>query len=148
METTQKKVTVIESKNKITPEMAEMEFARFAEEMDLDVDREKMDHEDRKGFDEQKAKIVRAICAGILTINEAGEPVLSYMDKEGKKSSLTFHEPDGAAYLALDGKAKHADQRRQFEFMAAMTGTSAGTFGTMRNRYFKICQAIVVFFVA
>lgn len=42
------------SEQKVATEVAEAEFVRFAEAMDLDIDTAKMDGEDRKGFEQKK----------------------------------------------------------------------------------------------
>ena len=57
--------------DKIVQEVAEAEFERFAELMDLDVNPSGMDAEDKKGFDQQKERIVSAIRSGSLALRPA-----------------------------------------------------------------------------
>ena len=50
--------------DKIAKEVAEQEFNRFVESMDLDVDPADMDEDDRKGFTQQKDRVIAAIQSG------------------------------------------------------------------------------------
>ena len=64
-------------KNLVAKEVAEQDFNRFAESMDLDIDPVDMDAEDKKGFEQQKDRIIAAIQSGSLVINDSGEPVFT-----------------------------------------------------------------------
>ncbi len=90
---------------KLSLEVAENEFNRFVEKMDLDVDVSKMDTEDLTGFNKQKGRILRALQRGALVINENGEAVYTpYHERSGHKEAITFHERTGASLMAMDGK--------------------------------------------
>lgn len=129
---------------KVDRETAELEFERFVEAMDLDLDPAEMDEEDRKGLDIQKGKILSAIMAGSLVINEDGEPVFTPA-VEGDQ--IKFPEPTGAAFMAMDRKKKTEDMGKLFAMMAAITGTHASTFAKMKNRDLKVCIAITTLFM-
>jgi hypothetical protein len=130
---------------KISPDVAEQELARFFDTMDLDVDPDGMDDDDRSSLKNNRRVLLRAICNGTLTINEKGEPV--FTPKLGDLQPLTFHEPTGASYMAMDGtKKKDRDFSKMFGVMADMTHTNEAMFSLMKNRDLKVCNAILGFF--
>jgi hypothetical protein len=128
---------------KVSAEVAEAEFARFTEAMDLDVDVSKMDEDDRKGFDDARSTIERAIMRGSLVIDDKGQPI--YTPQDGKP--ITFYEPTGASIMAMDGHKKGHDAAKMFALMADMTKTTAKTFAQLNMRDFKVCQKIVMLFL-
>jgi len=132
--------------DKVAKEVAEAEFERFAEAMDLDVDTSIMDEDDRKGFDLQKNRIVSAIRSGAMVVNEDGEPVFT-PQRMKDAGTITFHEPDGAALMAMDRKKKSEDIGKLYATMGAMTGTTAKTFSGMKMADLKVCMAIATLFL-
>jgi hypothetical protein len=133
--------------NKISVEMAEQEFERFGEAMDLDFDMSFMDEEDRKGFEQAKRRIVKAIMSGAMLINEEGCPVFTPQRAGGDVNPITFYEPTGATYMAMDRKKKTEDMGKMMALMADYTQTSAGLFAKMKNADFKICLAVTTLFL-
>lgn len=129
--------------NKIDRETAEREFDRFMDAMDLDTDSSAWDEDDRKSFDQQKDRIVRAIQNGSLVVNDDGEPVYTT-----GAETLTFHEPKGSALMAMDRRKKGEDVGKFYATMADITGTNAKTFALMKNRDLKVCMAITALFLA
>ena len=126
--------------NKITLEFAELEFQRFAECMDLDVDTSYMDAEDLTAFNKQKRKILNAICNGSLVINDNGEAI--YTPRKSSIDAITFHERTGASVMAMDGKKKNHNIAQTYAVMAEMTKTHPSTFAKMRGIDIKVCEAI------
>lgn len=132
---------------KIAPEVAEQEFKRFADSMALDVDVSAMDDEDRKGFEQQKRLIVRAICHGGLVINDNGEPV--YTTSRGKDPvTVCFHEPEGAVLMAMDRKGQKENVGKMYVTMGEMTKQPAKVFANMKMADLKVCMAIFTLFLA
>ena len=132
----------------IDREVAEAEFDRFVEAMDLDLDPSTMDKEDGADFTRLRDSMVRAIEKGAVLIHETtGEPIF-LPTKDLGHDTITFYEPTGASLMATDGKGKHADVRKMFAMMSDMTRTSPGTFASMPSRDLKICQNIVTLFLA
>jgi len=143
MESQATNIKTPEIKQMISPSVADAEFERFAAAMDIDTDKSGMPDEDRVEFNNSKRLMTRAMVAGKLIINDNGEPVYSYGEQ-----SLTFYEPTGADFLSMDGKGATAGFRKTFHLLSAITRTSPTLFGKMPNRDLKVCQAIVVFFIA
>ena len=128
---------------KVSIEVAESEFERFVDEMDLDLDTSKMDTEDLAGFEKMKRRILRAMTRGALIINENGEPVFTpQRPASGYKEAITFHERTGASIMAMDGKKKGHDAARMYAMMADMCKVAPGTFAKIVGEDIKVCEAI------
>lgn len=132
--------------DKIAKEMAEQEFDRFAEAMDLNVDTTKMDLEDKQGFTEQHGRLINAIQKGSLVINDNGEPVFTPQRTQGT-DPITFYEPTGASLMAMDRKKQTEDIAKMFAAMGDITKTHANIFSKMRMSDLKVCMAITMFFL-
>lgn len=128
----------------VAREVAEAEFERLAEAMDLDVDEESMsDEDDRKGLRSARDGFVRAVMRGKLAVNEAGEPVVTTAEGE----ELIFHEPTPDVLAQADKAKEGKNVSKMLLMMGAMTGTSASKFGKMKMRDFKTCQTVVQLFL-
>ena len=125
-------------------DVAEHELARFAEAMDLDLDTAKMDKEDKDSLDDVKRVVLRAIQRGKLMFNDNGEPTINLNDG----NSVTFKEPTGANFMAMDRKRKNEDVGKMYATMAEMAGCPVKTFAAMPNRDLRICTAVVSLFLA
>ena len=132
--------------NKVEREVAEAEFDRFAELMDIEVDTADMDEEDKKGFLEQRERIVKAVMSGALHVNESGEPVFT-PTRTADATALTFHEPTGATLMAMDRKKRTEDVGKLFTTMADMTKQPAHAFSKMKMSDLKVCMAITTLFL-
>jgi hypothetical protein len=135
------------SEQKIAAEVAELEFTKFVEAMDLDADPSGWDAEDVKSFESAKKKIVGAIGRGHLVVDEHGQPVYTLQEGANAGTQITFREQTGASLMAMDQKKKGHDVAKMFAVMADMTGTDAKTFADMKGRDLKICQAITALFL-
>ena len=136
------------AENKVAPEMAGAEFNRFAETMDLDVSTDGMSADDKRDFTLQRDRIVKAIQSGALVINDDGCPVFTPKRAGDGVNAITFHEPTGASYLAMDRRKVGEDMAKLFSTMADVTKTSAGLFAKMKNADLKVCMAIITLFLA
>lgn len=127
----------------VATEMAESEFDRFADCMDLDLDISDMDSEDLTQFTKLKKRIIRAIEKGSLTINEDGEATYTPQNKNSKyKEAITFHERTGASLMAMDGKKKNYDVAKTYAVMADMCKVHQGIFAGLVGIDVKICEAL------
>ena len=127
----------------IDKETAEVEFERFVDAMDLDLDTTDMDAEDLTAFNKQKNKILQAIQRGHLIINEKGEAVYTPCRPSSKrKDAITFHERTGASLMAMDGKKKNYDVAKTFAVMADMCRVHPSVFAGLVGTDDKVCQAL------
>ena len=101
--------------DKVAVEVAEAEFSRFIDAMDLDFDESKMGDADRKDFQAEKDIVITAIRRGSLAINDNGEP--EYTTRRGEPQTITFHEPTGATLMAMDRKKSSQDVGKMFASM-------------------------------
>lgn len=131
----------------VSREVAESEFERFGDMMALEFDRDRMDEDDRKAFDQSKARVVVAIEAGALVINDNGEPVYTPQRTEWSADPITFYEPDGSVYLAIDRQKKNQDMHKFYAIMAAMTKQSASVLSKLKGADAKLCQTVVALFL-
>jgi len=131
---------------KVALEVAEQEFARFASEMDLDVDESEMTREDLDSFLPRKRRIVRAIMKGHLVFNEDAEPV--FTPQKGDRSPLTFYEWEGKDLSAMDKAKENETNEKQNAFLARWTKTHPERFEKMKGRDYKVCTALSSLFLA
>lgn len=131
---------------KIALDVAEVEFKRFGDLMDLDLDPLDMDEDDKKGFEQQKKRVISSIQNGSLIINDNGEPVFTPQGISDA-NPITFREPTGASLMAMDRKKRTEDVAKLYASMADMTGSSSGIFSKMKMRDLKVCMAITTLFL-
>lgn len=146
MSTENENVVQLDARPRVGTEVCEAEFQKFVEAMDLDVDPKGMDEEDKESFVSCKRIMMRAMEDGSLVVNENGECV--YTPKKGKTDPITFYEPTGASYMAMDSKKKGHDVSKTYATMADITHQDIIRFSKMANRDIKVCSAIVQLFLA
>ena len=129
--------------NPVALEVAEAEFDRFADKMDLDLDTSLMDAEDLGQFAKQKRRILRAMERGDLTVNEGGEAVYTPSNARSKHSDpITFHERTGASLMAMDGKKKGHDVAKTYAVMSDMCRVHPNVFAGLAGNDAKVCEAL------
>lgn len=127
-------------------EVAEQEFVRFTEAMDLDVDPRGMDDDDKATFVQARRRFIGAVMNGSLVVNDAGEPVFTPTQGE-PRNAITFHEPTGASLIATDVKKEGHNTAKTVAFLADITHVEAKTFAQMANRDFRVCTSISALFL-
>ena len=131
--------------NVVDREVAEKEFDRFLDEMDLSDDVSGFDDEEASSFSDQKEKILKAICRGQVTIGDDGRP--TFIPRRGKdKNPITFNEPSGATISAMAAKSSN-QVLGMYKALADMTETSSGLFSRMKSNDVKICLALANVFL-
>ena len=129
--------------NVVDKETAKVEFDRFVELMDLDLDTSDMDADDLTGFNKQKRRIITAIERGSLVINEDGEAVFTPANVKSKYNEpLTFHERTGASLMAMDGKKKGHDVAKTYAVLADMCRVNQKVFAGLVGNDVKVCEAL------
>lgn len=129
--------------NKVATEVAEAEFDRFVEAMDLDLDTAGMDAEDLTQHNKLKARIIRAVEKGTLVFNEDGEAVYTPQHRRSKHNDpITFHERTGASLMAMDGKKKGHDVAKTYAVLADMCKVHPSVFAGLVGSDVKICEAL------
>lgn len=131
------------SEFKIVREMADAEFDRFTDMMDIDVDQSGMDSEDEDEMLKSKNRIVRAIQKGDLVIDDDGQAVYTPSNVNSKYDKpLVFHEQSGAAIIASDKSKKGQNMRATFAIMGEMCKVHPNVFVGLYGSDIKTCMAI------
>lgn len=134
-------------REQVAQEVAEQEFDRFVDAMRLDVDPAGWDDEDKKSFTDSRNKILAAMRTGSLVIDERGQP--SYTPSYGDNTQpVVFYRPTGATLMAMDGRKKGHDQAKLLAAMADMTRENASRFAKMDLYDLKVCQSVMLLFLA
>jgi hypothetical protein len=137
----------VDGEPKVAREVAEADFERFCETMDLDVDVNRMNAEDLEKFNEVRETLLRSMERGDLIINEQGQPVYKPRGAGLNVQVITFYEPTGATFMAMDSKKKEQEVAKMHSIMADMTRLPEKTFAIMAQRDLKICKAICTLFL-
>lgn len=130
----------------IAPEMADQEFNRWAEAMDLDLDTGAMGPEDIDDFNKIKSRITRAIVAGRVTVDDKGE--IELKPKAGNLEIVHFYEPAAEVLVEMDRRKSGQDMAKLNSVVGAMTKTSAQQIAALKLTDYKIVQGIAQLFLA
>jgi hypothetical protein len=156
--------------NVVAAEVAEQEFTRFLQAMDLEEaileklaaagpkeapkDSEpdpfaKGEAEDGDDGDEPllawREKVIKAMMRGSLVIDDQGRPV--FTPSAGIREPITFNEPTGKTLMAMS-QAKNRGMAGVILGLADMTGRAPTTFSNMRNRDLSVVLAVFNIFLA
>lgn len=129
---------------KVDAESAELEFERFADLQDLDLDTSVMDDEDKKSFDDAKRKVILAIQKGALIFDDDGLPVFTPIRSEDK-TPIKFREPSGSTVTAMDRRKKGEDMAKTIAALAQLTQEVPQRYNNMSLRDLKVCTALFGF---
>lgn len=134
---------------KVATEVAEGEFARWADSMGLELPDAaklaKMNDEDRRSLEEQVARVQRAIELGNLVVDDTGNFVFTPV--VGDRTPITFFEPTGASIMAMDQRKAGHVIAKTYAVLADITKQPIQRFAAMANRDRKICEAILSLFL-
>jgi hypothetical protein len=129
---------------KVSLEVAERDFDRFAMSMDLAFDGDLMDKESKRDYTTYKDTFVRSVQNGSLIVNQDGEP--EYTCRKGDAGVIVFHEPIGAVLQASETKKTDAVVSQSYAMLGEITKQNPIVFSNMYNRDLRVCQAIQILF--
>ncbi|MCK5601859.1 hypothetical protein KAR91_08325 [Candidatus Pacearchaeota archaeon] len=136
------------AKTVMTEDTAENEFQRFIDEADIILNIETMDEVDAADAKKQKARLIRAVMKGHLTIDDKGLPTFKpYTEGSTFTEPITFNLPAGGDIMAMDQIKEHKKMAQAHSVMGSMTRLPANTFSKLVGEDYKICQAIFIFFM-
>ncbi len=135
------------SEDKITAEMAEQEFERFAKAWDLDLDTADMDEEDEKSLADAKRPILRGIRLGFIRVDDNGdlEIDLQFGTKAGEKVSLQVNRAD---LLVMDKYKNKESVHKLNAYVSSLAGESPKFYSRLDPRDQKRIRAPVMLFLA
>ncbi len=135
-----------DKKDVVGLEVAEADFHRWAEGMDLDLDTTDMDAEDLTAFNKSVRRLTTAIRKGSLLVNDEG--LMEYTPANALstyKGAIIFRERTGAACMAMDRFKKTQDIAKTYAVMADMCKVPIKAFSGLVGIDAKVCQDIFVF---
>lgn len=138
----------IKKEYKVSKDMAVDELYRWTDFMDLDVDFEDQDltEEEEKSRKDLLRTLTTAIQKGVLVVTDNYE--LQHFTRCEDALTITYREPRGSTYLALDNiKEGHRNVAKMNQMLGAMCEMPAKTFATMAERDYKIAKAILTLFI-
>ena len=135
----------VKASGKISRDVAERDFDRFADEWEIDVDKEHMDDEDRQGFENLRAAFIRHVVNGRLVVSEGAETVVQTA-RNGDQ--ITYQIPDGAAFITMDHHKDGKNMTKMHSYIAAMSGKPLKYFSQMDGRDVKVAHMVAGLFMA
>ena len=133
-------------KSKTGDDVAEAEFNRFVDKMDLDVDDTMLNDEVKAALVLNRRRFLRAIKAGSLVVDEDGVPTFTPVKSENK-NPIIFHEPTGASLMAMDRKKEGADVGKMFAIMSDFTKQNQNVFAGLLTSDLNVCTAIATLYL-
>lgn len=130
---------------KVAREVAEAEFIRFCDAMDVDYNTDRMTDEDSKDFNESKGLLLDALQIGVLEIDSEGMAVV--YPKKGDIKQIKFNELCGADYVAMDNKKDTQSFAKMFAMMGSITKLPPATFSKLKKFDAKVCLSIAKLFL-
>ena len=128
--------------NKVATEVAQQEFERWAEAFEIDISTDAFDPEELKAFEAFKAKFIKRVETGALTVDEDG--VIEFTPRGDSEDPLKFDEPTGALLSAR--QKNDTDIQAARRVLAAWTGVAPKRFADMKLRDFNFCSELLAFF--
>lgn len=129
----------------VTLEMAEVEFDRFVEAMQLELNPDKMNEKDRESFESARDRLVAAIERGALVVNDEGEAIFTPENRKSiYQNAITFHERTGASLTASDSKKEGHNAAKMYAMLGDMCRVPPKVFAGLVGRDIKICEALFV----
>ena len=133
-------------KELIAKEVAEKEFERIVDALDLDMDTEGMIPEEIKETEATERKITRYIQRGYVTVDDAGIPTVHAKRSKDIKP-IVFSNPTGDVMDAMDEAKTGKDFAKIKNSMASLTRVPAKYFSMMHLKDRQICQDVYMLFL-
>lgn len=131
----------------VAKEVAEAEFERLCDSHGVAHDESTMSADELDDFSKLKARIVKPIQAGRLTIGDGGEA--TYSPETPGVGPLTFRHATGATFIAMDGRdGKQPGQNTRLQLgITELTRSAPGTVSKLRVPDMNVCAALVNLFL-
>lgn len=125
---------------KVSFEVAEAEYQRVVDALDLERDPASETKEETARIEETKAAICRAICDGTFEVDDKGR-IVAFLGGE----TITFNHPTGSTFMAIDKRT--GDIARGVAVLQDISRKSDGFFAKLPMREFKLCLKVVALFL-
>lgn len=132
--------------DKLAADAAKVEFERFANAWDLDLDTSEMTEEDEKSLQDAKRPILRGLCRGDIRVTDDGD--LSIDLKFGKKKGETVEvKIDRADMLVMDRFKDKQNFHKLNAYVATLCGQPPKFYAMLDPRDQKRVRAPVQLFL-
>ena len=141
----------IETKAKISKEVANKDFESWADALGIEYDIDGMNAEEKADFERIKAPIIKAIVDGRCVVdgNVLEYTIKSCVAAEGLAGrNVKIGVPSGAIYTGMDGYKETQNVHRLNGAMSAMTGLDVGIFPKLDLRDYSFFKAVVQLFLS
>jgi hypothetical protein len=128
--------------NKVSNDVAQQEFERWAEAFEIDITTNDLDDEELKAFEAFKNKFIKRVEKGALTVDEYG--VVEFTPRGDSEDPLKFDEPTGSLLSAR--QKNDTDIQAARRVLAAWAGVPPKRFADMTLRDFNFCSELLAFF--
>lgn len=140
-------VVSINKKEVVALEVAEAEFERFIDAMDLAPSAFKQDDGNIEIYESAKKTIIDAIMRGHLTVDSEGQVV--FTPQVGDTSPMTFYEPTGKSKMMGDYTKEGHNFKRMYTMIAQLTKQDGiARFEQMKQRDLVVVEAMFALFFA
>ena len=135
------------SEPKISESVAESEFERWADAVDIEYDEKVFDEASKNEFERNKTILVREIQRGSLVISDEGEATYTPWKKRTKdKTPMTFREKE-AGDLVIGDRKGMGDVTLTINLIARLTGRPFDSVKGLAGRDLTVVQTIFSFLV-
>ena len=141
----------IETKAKISKEVANKDFENWADALGIEYDTDGMNAEEKADFERIKAPIIKAIVDGRCVVdgNSLEYTIKTCAAAEGLAGrNVKIGAPSGAIYSGMDGYKETQNVHRLNGAMSAMTGLDVGVFQKLDLRDYSFFKAVVQLFLS
>lgn len=141
----------IETKAKISKEVANKDFENWADALGIEYDTDGMNAEEKADFERIKAPIIKAIVDGRCVVdgNSLEYTIKTCAAAEGLAGrNVKIGAPSGAIYSGMDGYKETQNVHRLNGAMSAMTGLDVGIFPKLDLRDYSFFKAVVQLFLS
>ena len=141
----------IETKAKISKEVANKDFESWADALGIEYDTDGMNAEEKADFERVKAPIIKAIVDGRCVVdgNSLEYTIKTCAAAEGLAGrNVKIGAPSGAIYSGMDGYKETQNVHRLNGAMSAMTGLDVGIFPKLDIRDYSFFKAVVQLFLS
>lgn len=120
-------------------------FERWAASNDFELDTSGLPDDERRGVDEAKARVLRALESGHAVIDDQDRLVVT--PRRGNTNAIVFGEVTGSTLLSMDQRRSDQSIARAFAALASLTREPASRFAAMHQSDLKVMLAALSLFM-
>ena len=134
-------------KERLSAEVAQEEFERFAELWDIETDLEDFDGEDLAAFTKIKKAIIRGFKLGFVSLDEEGILIVKLRFSKNSKFDTVKLDPSRGSMLSFDKYKEREQMHRLQAYLAAMSKMAVRDFANIDDRDKKLLINVIQLFL-